>query len=67
MRDHWLISLHLARRTGTGAVSLIEGLNATWTGANWRFTAVGVGVLFGLGIAFGVLFGVIGRWFVVHA
>ena len=67
MTDHWLIRTRLAERTGPGAVSLLEGMNAGWSGSNWRFTTGGAVLLFVLGIAAGIACGIIGRWFVVHA
>ena len=67
MTEHWLIRTRLASRTGPGAISLLDGMNAGWSGSNWSLTPAGIVVLAGLGIACGIVCGIIGRWFVVHA
>jgi hypothetical protein len=66
MQAHWLLRLHLAERIGPGAITLLDGMNASWHGSNWRFTPAGVLLLFGVGVATGLASGVVGRWIVVH-
>ena len=67
MTEHWLIRVRLAERTGPGVISLLHGMNADWSGSNWRFTITGIVLLFVLGTMAGIACGFIGRWLVVHA
>ncbi len=66
MAEHWLIRLHMAVRTGSGTISVLDGMNSAWSGSNWRFTALGLLVLLAFGIGCGICGGLVGRFVVVH-
>ena len=65
-KDHWLIRLSLARRTGPGEIRLLDGMNASWGGSNWRFTLPGAVCLFVTAFGQGIVFAVMGRWVWTH-
>jgi hypothetical protein len=65
-KDHWLIRLGLATRTGPGEIRLLDGMNSSWSGSNWRFTPPGAVSLFVFAFGQGAVFAVIGRWVWTH-
>jgi hypothetical protein len=65
-KDHWLVRLGLATRTGPGEIRLLDGMNAAWAGSNWRFTPAGAVCLFLLAFGQGIVFAVIGRLVWTH-
>ena len=60
-KEHWLVRLGIAVRTGPGDIRLREGMNSSWSGSNWRFTRPGAFVLFSVSFVGGVAGAVVGR------
>ena len=65
-KEHWLVRFGIAVRTGPGEIRLREGMNASWSGSNWRFTHPGALVLFAVSFGGGVAGAVVGRGIWTH-